>query len=69
MESETQKLENLLELAAILSQQNDFQEIPRMVAQKVASLLIKKPIAVYRFTQSFINLNFSKRFIILVQSC
>ncbi len=39
MESETQKLENLIELAAVLSQQNDFQEILRVVAQKAASLL------------------------------
>lgn len=39
MEPETQKFESLLELAAILSQQTDFQEILRVTAQKAASLL------------------------------
>lgn len=36
---EPEKLEHLLELAAILSQQTDFQEILRVTAQKAASLL------------------------------
>jgi len=36
---EPEKLEHLLDLAAILSQQTDFQEILRVVAQKAASLL------------------------------
>ncbi len=36
---EPEKLEHLLELAAILGQQNDFQETLRVVAQKAASLL------------------------------
>ncbi len=66
--SELQKLESLLELADLLSRQNDFQEILRVVAQKAASLLIKSPIAVYCSTRSFINLNFPKEFIILFQS-
>ncbi|KAA0230070.1 GAF domain-containing protein [candidate division KSB1 bacterium] len=35
----TEKLEHLLDLAAILSQQTDFQEILRVTAQKAASLL------------------------------
>jgi len=39
LESDTQKLESLVELAAILAQQTDFQEILRVVAQKAASLL------------------------------
>ncbi len=39
MEPETQKYESLLELAAILSQQTDFQEILRVTAQKAASLM------------------------------
>lgn len=39
MNLETQKYESLLDLAAILSQQTDFQEILRVTAQKAASLL------------------------------
>jgi len=32
-------LESLLELASILEQQNDFQEVLRLVTQKAASLM------------------------------
>ncbi|MFQ5651583.1 MAG: sigma 54-interacting transcriptional regulator [bacterium] len=39
MESETEKLDTLLELAAILGQQKDFQETLRLVTQKATSLL------------------------------
>lgn len=39
MKPETPKYESLLELAVILSQQTDFQEILRVTAQKAASLL------------------------------
>ncbi len=39
MTTEIQKLENLVEVAAVLSQQNEYEEILRVVAQKVAGLL------------------------------
>jgi transcriptional regulator with GAF, ATPase, and Fis domain len=39
LQQEQQKLERLVELAAILSRQNDFQEVLRLTAQKAAILL------------------------------
>jgi hypothetical protein len=39
MTAEIQKLATLVELAAVLSQQNEYEEILRVVAQKAAGLL------------------------------
>jgi Nif-specific regulatory protein len=39
MLNETEKLKSLIELASILGQQNDFEEILRLVTQKAASLM------------------------------
>jgi len=51
LQRENQKLEHLFELASILSQQTDFQEILSVTAQKAASWLLKNPIVVYFSTQ------------------